>query len=906
MTVNVIPAISGTSSICVGYSVTLSDALSGGTWSSTVGTVATIGSSTGVLTTSSIGATTISYTVSSVGNCSAVRVENITNIPNVYTVTGGGNFCSGGTGVHVGLSNSDPGIVYQLYNGASTVGAPVTSTGGSLDFGFVTGAGTYNVIANPGTPCSTVMSGGATVVVNSLPTAYSVTGGGNYCVGGSGVHVFLSSSQIGINYQVFNGSAPVGGPVAGTGAAIDFGLFTGTGTYTIVGTNGTTSCTNSMSGNATIGTNPLPASFNVTGGGGYCAGGSGVHIGLSGSATGINYQLMQGSTSVGAPSAGTGSLIDFGVFTSPGTYSVVASNASTSCLATMSGTATVAINALPTAFAVIGGGNYCVGGTGSPIGLAGSTAGVNYQLYVTVGTTTTAVGTAVAGTGSAISFGNQTTVGTYSVVATNATTTCVSNMTGTVAIATNPLPTSFTVTGGGGYCAGGSGVSVGLSGSVGGTTYQLFNGTTLIGAASGTGGPISFGVQTVAGTNYNVVGITAFGCTANMSGSTNVTINSLPNTYLVTGGGNYCAGTTGIAVGLSGSQSGVNYQLYNGTTPLGSATSGSGSSLNFGLQTGAGTYSVVAYNPTTTCSSNMSGTASVGVNPAPVVYAVTGGGAFCASSTGVHVGLASSDAGISYQLMKDGVASGSSMPGIGAALDFGVLTAGGNYTVIGSNTGTSCSSTMGGSATITVNALPGTFTVNGGGNYCSGSAGMPIGLSGSVTGINYQLYVGTTAVGSAVPGTGSAISFGLQTVVGTYNALAINASTGCANNMTGTASIGVLPLPALFAVSGGGSYCSGSTGVHVNLSSSTTGITYQLMNGTAAVGVPMGGTGASLDFGPQTAGGTYTVVASNPLTTCARTMTGSANVVMNSLPLAYNVTGGGDYCSGGVGLHVLV
>jgi len=172
-----------------------------------------------------------------------------------------------------------------------------------------------------------------------------------------------------MSYQLFNGLSPVGGPVAGTSAAIDFGAFTASGTYTIVATNGTTSCTNSMSGSATIGTNPLPASFNVTGGGGYCSGGTGVHIGLSGSATGINYQLMQGSTPVGAPSSGTGALVDFGIFTTPGTYSVVASNTSTTCSATMSGTATVVINALPTAYAVIGGGNYCVGGSGSPLGL---------------------------------------------------------------------------------------------------------------------------------------------------------------------------------------------------------------------------------------------------------------------------------------------------------------------------------------------------------------------------------------------------------------------------------------------------------------------------------------------------------------------------------------------------------
>src|SRR5690606_19859143 len=84
------------------------------------------------------------------------------------------------------------------------------------------------------------------------------------------------------------------------------------------------------------------------------------------------------------------------------------------------GSNTVTVNPLPTAFNVTGGGAYCIGGAGVPVGLGGSQTGVNYQLQVTGGN----VGAPVAGTGAAISFGNQTAVGTYTVVATNATTTC--------------------------------------------------------------------------------------------------------------------------------------------------------------------------------------------------------------------------------------------------------------------------------------------------------------------------------------------------------------------------------------------------------------------------------------------------------------------------------------------------
>lgn len=64
---------------------------------------------------------------------------------------------------------------------------------------------------------------------------------------------------------------------------------------------------------------------------------------------------------------------------------------------------------------------------------------------------------------------------------------------------------------------------------------------------------------------------------------------------------------------------------------------------------------------------------------------------------------------------------------------------------------------MTGSAIVVMDALPVAMTMTGGGSYCSGGAGVSVGLSGSETGVDYQLYRGITAVGSPVAGTGSAL-----------------------------------------------------------------------------------------------------------------------------------------------------
>ena len=146
------------------------------------------------------------------------------------------------------------------------------------------------------------------------------------------------------------------------------------GVRTAVATNNITGCTNTMTGSVTVSINPLPATFPISGGGGYCPGGSGVVVGLTGSASGVNYQLYNGSSPVGAAVAGSGIAITFGAQTGTGTYSVIATNAATTCTATMTGTTVVSLNPLPAAFTVTGGGGYCVGGAGDLIGLSSSSA----------------------------------------------------------------------------------------------------------------------------------------------------------------------------------------------------------------------------------------------------------------------------------------------------------------------------------------------------------------------------------------------------------------------------------------------------------------------------------------------------------------------------------------------------
>ncbi len=900
MTVNPTPAaIGGTPVVCVGSTVILTDATTGGTWSSSNTAQGSVGATSGIVSGIAAGNPSIIYTLPA--GCTATVTATVNALPNLYTVTGGGSYCAGGAGLHIGLSSSDAGISYQLWRGVTAVGSAL-SGGGVLDFGLITTTGTYTVIGtNTSTGCNVQMTGSATIIINPLPPAFNVTGGGSYCAGGSGLHILLNgSSPTGFTYQLLLSGSPVGSPVTGTGAILDFGLQTAGGPYTVLATNTATGCTNLMNGTVTITVNSLPNPYLVTGGGGYCAGGIGMPVGLATSDIGISYQLFLTGSPIGSPLPGTTAALAYGLQTAGGIYTIVGTNVATGCVNSMTGSVTVTVNPLPTVFSVTGGGGYCAGGTGVLVGLGGSTSGVIYQLWRN-GTYT---GTSVTGAGGAFNFGLQTIAGIYTVVASNPATTCTNTMSGSVTVTINPLPAVNTVTGGGAYCAGGTGVHAGVNGSVIGVSYQLYNGALTVGGPiAGTGSPLDFGLLTTA-TTYTVTATNSTtSCVSNMAGSAIVTINPLPLLHAVTGGGGYCAGGTGVPVGLLLGDAGISYQLYNGISGVGAPVTGSGSAIAFGLQTAAGTYTVIGTNIATTCNTVMTGSVVVTVNPLPTPYVVSGGGSYCAGGTGVAVGLANSAIGVNYQLKIGGVNIGGVVAGTGTAITFGLQTGAGTYTVVATNATTFCTNNMTGSVTISINPLPIVYSVTGGGNYCLGGTGVHVGLGASNIGINYQLYFGAVTVGGPIAGIGAALDFGLMTAVGTYTVSATNTTTGCTNNMAGSAIVGTNALPLAFTVTGGGNYCAGGAGVPVNLAGSVAGVNYQLYNGATPAGLPQAGTGIAIPFGNQTAAGTYTVIATNG-SGCTNTMTGFAAIVVNPLPNFYVVTGGGSYCTGGTGVHV--
>jgi Secretion system C-terminal sorting domain/Domain of unknown function (DUF5122) beta-propeller len=173
-----------------------------------------------------------------------------------------------------------------------------------------------------------------------------------------------------------------------------------------------------------------------------------------------------------------------------------------------------------------------------------------------------------------------------------------------------------------------------------------------------------------------------------------------PTAYTLTGGGAYCAGGAGVAVGLANSETGVTYQLQLGGANDGAAVSGTGTAISFGMKTAAGTYSVVATRTVGACTANMTGSAVVSTNALPIAYTLTGAAALCDGDQS-EIALSNSEIGVSYQLQLDGANDGVAISGTGAAISFGMNAAAGTYSVVATHAVGGCTSAMSNTVVIT-------------------------------------------------------------------------------------------------------------------------------------------------------------------------------------------------------------
>ncbi len=277
VTVNTVSAapISGPGGVCLGQSISLTDATPGGTWSSSNPTVAIVNPLGGVIG-AALGSANITYTVTNpCGVAFAIMPLTVNPLPVVAPVSGTLTVCSGNSAL---VTNATPGGVWSTANPS----VATISTGG-----MVTGvvAGTVNVSYTVTNSLGCVSRAVAPFnVFHAFPVSVTPAGPVNVCTGAS--VMLTASTGTGYTYQWRKNGAIISGATT-----TSFGAST-TGTYTMLET-APGGC-NSVS--APVVVNVDPTMFVVTPTVSFSA-----HPGLTLCAAGLPDTFVAGSTHGGIP-----------------------------------------------------------------------------------------------------------------------------------------------------------------------------------------------------------------------------------------------------------------------------------------------------------------------------------------------------------------------------------------------------------------------------------------------------------------------------------------------------------------------------------------------------------------------------------------------------------------------------
>ncbi|CAN1493247.1 Gliding motility-associated, C-terminal domain [Flavobacteriaceae bacterium] len=815
----IVVPITGADRVCANASITLSNATTGGVWSSSNTGIATIdgsGEVTGIIG----GTVSISYSVTSSSGCvtSVTKTIMVTQEPvtPVIGTSGPTTFCIPGSVV---LSSSAT-TGNQWYKD----GLPIA--GATANVYTATDSGSYRVIRTQN-GCSSIVSGAVVVQANVVPVLDPITGADVVCT--STTSLLSNTIPRGVWSSSNTGIATI------DGSGLLTGISAGRVTITYTFTARLSGCSSSVSKEITVGTLPSKPSISTSGATSFCTPGSVV---LRSSASSGNQWYKDGTAIAGAT---TNSY----TATDSGSYSVIVTQ--NSCVSLESDQVTVSANATPSIPTLNATGNTVI------------CEGASLRLHTSSLTGNKWFKNGIEIPGETGSDYIVTTSGSYTVETIN-TTGCVSGTSAPILVTVDPNRIVAPITGADRVCANasitlsnataggvwsssntgiatidGSGEVTGIIGGTVSISYSVTNSSGCVTSVSktitvtpepvtpviATSGPTSFCIPgsvvlsssattgnqwyknggPIAGATANVytatdsgsytVISTQSGCSSIESAAVVVQANVVPFLDPITGADLVCTSTT---------------TLLSNTFPRGVWSSSNtgiatidGSGLLTGISAGRVTITYTITSRLSGCSSTVSKEITVTTLPSKPSISTSGATSFCAPGSVVLRSSASSG----NQWYKDGAAI------TGATATTYTATVSGIYTVI--VTQNSCVSIESDQVTVTANATPSVPTLNATGNtiICEGKS---IRLhTSSPTGNKWFKN------GVEIPGeTGSDY---IATTTGTYTVETINA-TGCVSGTSAPILVTVNPNKIVASITGADRVCANAS---ITLSNATAG-----------------------------------------------------------------------------------
>ena len=715
----VVPPLSGVADLCVNASTTYTNGVSGGNWSSSNPSVASINSASGVANGITSGSTTISYKVTQSGCSSTVnKVLTVNDLPVVSAILGSNTVC---TGLTETLTSSPTGGVWSSNNANASVSSSGVVSGliaGTSIISYAVSANnctttkTFNLTVNQSPVISALASSlGASICPADLTTFTATPSGGkwssslpssvsidsvtgvataiasgssvvSYTVNSSGctsintfsltvkvapvVTVIIGGGSVCYNQSLQLGSTPAGGiwsSSSPTNASINnSGLVTGlissttsTISYSVTSVDG---CKTTKTKLITV--NAMPVVAPITGLTNVCTGDSIqlANVDNSGvwSSVSSGIATISASGMVKGVSAGS-SLINYAV-------------TQNGCTTTVNYTVTV--KATPVIPLITGVTTICANGTTK---LSNALSGGSWI------SASTANATIDPSTGEVTGVSAGTSLITYSV----STGGCSSSKSTTVTL--NPLPSVLPISGPTNVCVGST---ITLSNN---TPLGVWSSSDNLVALVNSSGVVTGVLAGAATISYSV---TAAGCTS--SSTYIIAVNAMPSVDNIKGNTTFCSGTTNQLTCVT---SGGNWSSTNTSVATVDST-GLVSGTNAGTTTI--TYSITSNGCTT------AKTLDLIINASPVVGNISGGSSVC---MGNSLQLSSATLDGTWSSQSTGIATVNNLGKVSTVNP-------GKSVITYSKTIGSCTTIK--TDTITVYAMPKVGVITGTLDICAGSS----------------------------------------------------------------------------------------------------------------------------------------------------------------------------------------
>lgn len=597
-------------------------------------------------------------------------------------------------------------------------------------------------------------------------------------------------------------------------------------------------------------------------------------------------------------------------------YTLVSVVDANGCTRNQSGTATITINALPTA-TISNNITVCKNATPPTVTFTGGNGQAPYTFTYKINNGSNQTRTTTNGNSVSVTRGTNT-VGsfTYTLVSVIDGNGCSQNQSGSAVITVNELPTA-TISGTTDVYQNGANPDltfIAANGTAPYTfTYIINNGTNQI-ATTTSGNTIKIPHSTAnLGTfTYTLISvIDANSCSQNQSGTATVKVNPLP-TAGISGTATVCQGGAAPEILFTSDHRTApytfTYKINGGANQT--ITTTSGSSVTLAQSTAsAGTfvYTLISIKDANNATQNQTGTATITINPRPTAT-ISGNANVCknAATPSVTFTGANGTAPYTFTYTINGsspqnitTTSGNSISLTQATGSAGTFI----YTLVSVQDAKSCSRNQSGTATITVNELP-TASISGTTTVYNNDANPSITFTGTngTAPYTFTYNINNGANRTATTTSGNSVSIPQSTsTVGdfVYKLVSVQDSKSCAQTQTGTATITVKALPTA-GISGTTTVCQNSTPPNILFTSSEGTapytFTYKINNGANRTVTTSSGNSVNVSQPTGTAGTfTYTLVSIKDANNATQAQSGSVTITVGALATA-TVTGSTEVC----------